>query len=126
MESLAAQPDLPPDEMLPDLGTYVMEQEMPTPWRSPLCEVWVITPTGDYQTDIVFVTQLHERQYLGTVIVNEDAQSVQNALTSQYITVQGTPSPNEEYTTPVGETVIPLRGTYELIPEEQLVKLSMN
>jgi hypothetical protein len=126
MEHLAALPALPPDEMLPDLGAYVIAQDMPTPCRFPLCEVWVITPTGDRQTDLVFITQLQQRRYLGTVIVAEAIEIVQAALTSQYISVKGVPRPDEQYTTPVGETVIPFRGAFEVIPEEQLLTLSMN
>src|SRR5512136_1373991 len=103
LETLAAQPPLPPDEMLADLGAYALAQRLPTPCRFPLCEVWLLTPTGDAQTDIVFVTQLQERHYLGTVIVHAELEAVQNALTSQYISVIGTPRPDEQYTTPVGE-----------------------
>jgi hypothetical protein len=126
MESLAAQPDLVPEKMLPDLGAYAIEQTLPTPCRFPLCQVWVLTPTGEQQTDMVFITQIEKQQYLGTVIVSEDMETVRATLSTQYIRVTGTPRPDEAYTTPVGETVIPFRGTFEPISEEELITLSMN
>ena len=126
LEQLAAQPDLPEDEMLPDLGRYLLEQGKQAPRHFPICKVCVLTPTGERQTDVVFLTQIGEQHYLGTLIVKKEMHEVQEELTDLYIRVEGVPSPNEQYRTPVGETVIPLRGDFTVIPEEQLVKLSMN
>ena len=126
LEQLEAQPDLPEDEMLPDLGRYLLAQGEQAPRRFPLCKVCVLTPTGECQTDVVFLTQIGEQQYMGTLIVKQEMEAIQDELTDLYIRVKGAPSPQEEYRTAVGEIVVPLRGTFEVIPEERLVKMSMN
>ncbi len=126
IEQLAALPDLPEDEMLPDLGKYLLDRGAEAPKHFPICKLCVLTPTGEHQTDVVFLTQIGEQHYLGTVIVEQAAETIQEALSDLYIRVEGSPSPEDRYRTPVGETVIPLRGTCTVIPEKQLLKLSMN
>ncbi|GAK56754.1 hypothetical protein U27_03718 [Candidatus Vecturithrix granuli] len=120
IEALKKMGPLDPAEMLPDLGTFLVQNGYTGFCEMPFNEVMLLSPAGE-DTDVVFRSLIERKIYLGTLIMSQEFDEVKAQLMpNRYIKVIARVSLKERFISSAGEDVIPLRGEYEIIPHEEI------
>ena len=124
LKTLEKMENLDPAEMLPDLGTFLLQEGHKGYCEMPFNAVLVISPAGD-ETDLIFRSLIERKIYLGTLIVSRKHEEVRaEIMENRYIKVIARASLKDRHTSAAGEDVIPLRGVYEIIPHEEIFYMS--
>ncbi len=124
VEALEKMDALDPAEMLPDLGTFLLQDGHKGLCEMPFNAVLLLSPAGN-DTDVIFRSLIERNIYLGTLIVSLEFDDVKAELMqNRYIKVIARASIKDRHISSAGEDVIPLRGHYEIIPHEDIFYMS--